>query len=192
MFSRPSSSFGAMTGSVIWLVPIALVASGAVIAISRHRGAERGSIIDRLVMIWLVASLSAVAILTLQPLSGGFGAPRPSSFNPISHIGRRDALDNVMLFLPVGFFAAIWWRSKPWPVAWATGLAASVSFTIELAQLILPIHRAASIHDVLSNTLGGFIGALAGLVVVRMARRSEPLPTGGHDRGDVQASLRRP
>jgi glycopeptide antibiotics resistance protein len=78
-----------------------------------------------------------------------------------------------VLFLPVGFFAALWWRSTSRPVVWAAGLAFTVSFAIEITQLVLPINRAASIHDVMFNTLGGLVGAMVGMLVVRMVRRSQ-------------------
>jgi glycopeptide antibiotics resistance protein len=90
----------------------------------------------------------------------------------MSRIGRKDALDNLVLFMPVGFFAALWWRSKPRPVVWAVSLAFTVSFAIEMTQLVLPIDRAASIHDVMFNTLGGLVGAMVGILVVHMVRRS--------------------
>jgi hypothetical protein len=163
---------GSIRLSVIWIAAIALVTSGAVIAISRQHGADRGSTVDRLVMVWLIAALAAVAILTLQPRLGGFRAARPSQFNPISRVDVQDALPNLVLFLPVGFFAALRWCSKARPIAWVAGLAFSLSLSIELAQWVLPINRAASIHDVLFNTVGGVIGAMAGILVARLARES--------------------
>jgi VanZ family protein len=157
---------------VVWVAPLAFVASGVVIAHSIQRGADQDSIVDRLAAVWLVAALAAVALLTLQPRSGGFAPPRPSNFNPLRRPDIRDAVANVALFLPVGFFAAVRWRSKPRPVAWATGFALLISAGIELTQRVLPIDRAASIHDVLFNTIGGFFGAVGAMVVIELARRS--------------------
>ena len=157
---------------VIWIAPVALVAGVVVVAVSLWRGVDRRVIIERLALVGLLAALGAAAALTLQPLDGGFDAPRASNFNPLSRFGRKDALDNVLLFLPFGFFAAVWWRSKPRPVLWATGLAFSASFGIEMAQWVAPINRAASIHDIMSNTLGGFPGALAAVFVMRLVERS--------------------
>jgi glycopeptide antibiotics resistance protein len=163
---------GSIFLSVLWVAAIALVVSGVVVAVSRQCGADRDSIAARLVMVWCIAALAVVAILTLQPRASGFRAARPSQFNPISRVDVHDALPNVVLFLPVGFFAAFLWRSKSRPVVWVTAFAFSVSFTVELAQWVLPINRASSIHDVLFNTLGGFIGALAGTFVARLVRES--------------------
>jgi hypothetical protein len=159
---------GSTVLSVMWIAATALVASCAVIAISRQRGADRGSIVHWLVMVWFTAALAAVVILTLQPGPGGFGAARPSRFDPISRIHTQDALDNVVMYLPVGIFGALLWSSKPRPVVWAAGFAFSVSLTVEVAQWVLPINRAATTHDVLFNTVGGLIGAVVGILVVRL------------------------
>ena len=173
MVSRFPSGIGSLVMAVIWIVPVAFAAGAVVVAVSRRRDADWGVIIDRLVMVGLVAALSAVAVLTLQPLSGtGFDAPRDPTLNPLSRIGRKDALDNLLLFLPVGFFAALWWRSRPRPILWAAGLAFAASFTIEMTQMVLPINRAASIHDVMFNTFGGFLGGLAAVLVVRLVQKS--------------------
>lgn len=173
MISRFPSGIGSLVMTVIWIVPVAFAAGAVVVAISRRREEDRGVIVDRLVIVGLLAALSAVAVLTLQPLGGsGFDAPRAAILSPTSRIGRRDALDNLVLFLPVGFFAALWWRSTSRPVVWAAGLAFTVSFAIEITQMVLPINRAASIHDVMFNTLGGLVGAMVGMLVVRMVRRS--------------------
>ncbi len=158
--------------SITWVAIIALVGIGVLVALSHRRGTNRGSSIDRLAIVFFVAALAVVVILTLQTGPSGFNAARPARLNPIYHPYMQDAVANVMLYLPVGFFAVVVWRSRPRPVVWATGLAFTLSLTVELAQWVLPIDRAATTHDVLSNTLGGFIGAAAGFLVVRLARRS--------------------
>lgn len=172
MIARFPSGIDSLVMTVIWIVPVALVAGVVVVAASRRRGADWSAVAQRLILVGLVASLAAAALLTLQPLGGGFDAPRSSSFNPLAPIRRKDALDNVLLFLPIGFFAALWWRSKPRPVGWAAGLAFSASFVIEMGQLVLPINRAASIHDVLFNTLGGLAGGMVAILVLQVVERS--------------------
>ena len=174
MISRFPSGIGSLVMAVIWIVPVALAAGAVVVAISRRREAGRGVIVDRLVMVGLLAALSAVVLLTLQPLAGaGFDAPRTPTLDPMSRFGRKDALDNLLLFLPIGFLAALWWRSRPRPVLWAAGLAFTVSFAIETTQLVVPINRAASIHDIMFNTVGGLVGGVVAVLVVRMVRRPE-------------------
>ena len=172
--------FGSILLSVAGVVAIAAVVSGAVLAGSRMNGADRDSIVGRLERIWLVASIAVVVVLTLQPGPDGFGSPLPSILNPLSRPSWGDAMANTILYLPVGFFATAVWRSKPRPVMWATGLAFSVSLVIELAQFVLPISRSAQIHDVVFNTLGGLIGALAGTAIVQRAGRT------GHHASEVR------
>ena len=119
---------------------------------------------------WLVASVAVVAVLTLQPGPGGFGAPLPSILNPFSRLYGADAIVNAILYVPVGFFAAVVWRLKTRPIVWATGFAFSVSLVVEFAQLVLPISRSAQFQDLVFNTLGGLVGALAAGLAVELAR----------------------
>jgi VanZ family protein len=165
--------FGAAYLSLVWIVAVALVATGAVLALGRRKGADERAVVGRVQAIWLSAALAAVAALTLQPGPGGFDAPLPSILNPISPLRVPDAVANVVLYLPVGFFAASVWRSKPHPMVWATGLAFALSLLIEFAQLVVPISRSAESHDVVFNTIGGLIGALAACWALRRSGTSE-------------------
>jgi VanZ family protein len=163
--------FGSPLVSIAWFTAVALVASGAVVAISLRRGAGRAVIVQRLEMTWLVASIGAAVILTLQPGPAGFGSALAPVLNPVSGVDEFDTVSNVVLCLPIGFFAALVWRSMARPVVWATGLAFSVSLSIELAQFVLPISRSAQTHDLILNTLGGLFGAVAGTVAARLVHR---------------------
>ncbi len=165
--------FGSPLVSVAWVAAIAVAVSGAVVVASRRRGLDRAAMVERLRMTWLVAALGAVAILTLQPGPAGFGSALPPIPNPFANTSWYDTVGNVILYLPVGFFAVLVWSGKPRPVAWATGLAFFVSLSIEGAQLLLPIGRSAQTHDVILNTLGGFIGAMAGSLAVQLVHRSD-------------------
>lgn len=157
----------------VGVVLVAAVAvSGALIAISHTRGFDRSGLVKRLEWVWLAASISAVAILTLQPGPDGFGSTLPALFNPLSGFSPRDAAANLALYVPVGFFAALTWRESGRPIVWATILAFGVSVSIEFAQLTLPIGRAAQVHDVVFNTLGGVVGGVMGVLVVGWVRQS--------------------
>ena len=171
MLSRILSYGVSIVLDVVWVVPVAVAASGAVIAISRRQDADRESIVDRLVTVWLVAALAAVALLTLLPRAGGSAPPRPSHFNPFRLVDTRDAVSNVALFLAVGFFGGLRWRSQPRPVVWVAVFSFCISAGIELVQWVVPIDRAASSHDVLFNTVGGLLGAVVAMIVVGLARR---------------------
>ena len=172
MVSRALAYFVSVALGVVWIAPVALAASGAVVAVSHRRGSDRAVIVDRLALVWLAAALVAVALLTLQPRGGGFAPPRDSILNPLRRPNKQDAFWNVAMFVPVGFFAALRWRSSARPVAWVTGFSFLVSAMIELIQRVAPIYRAASVHDVLFNTVGGFVGAVLALIVIDVVRRS--------------------
>lgn len=63
---------------------------------------------------------------------------------------------NIILFMPAGFFTAIfsirsrWWKSTFW--------AFFLSMTIEILQLF--VSRGTDVDDLILNTLGGFLGFL--------------------------------
>jgi glycopeptide antibiotics resistance protein len=157
--------------SVVSITTITLMASGAVILNSRRKAAAKASIVDQLLIVWSVAAVAAATILALSPGITRVGTSGLMQLNPISDVDVPDAIGNVLLYLPVGFSIAILWRSKSRPIARATGLAFSLSLALELAQSGLPISRVSSVHDVLFNTIGGFIGAVAGTLIVRVLHR---------------------
>lgn len=165
--------FVSITVSLVWIAVITLAISVAMTAILRRRGSGYGSIAERLRMVWLVAAITTVAVMTLQPGPDGFGAPLPSLPNPFAAVVLPDAIANVVLYLPLGFTATLLWTSKPRRVFMATGLALCVSLAIELAQWMVPISRSAQIHDVIFNTLGGFVGAVAAVLVLRATSTPE-------------------
>ena len=109
--------------TVAWIVAVAVVISGATVAISRRRGADRAAIVERLEMVWLIAAVGGVAILTLQPGPGGFGSALPPTRNPVSSATLSDTIANIVLYVPVGFFATLVWRRSERRVAWATASA---------------------------------------------------------------------
>jgi len=73
----------------------------------------------------------------------------------------ENALGNVLLFVPLGFLAVLALRRG---LATVTALAFGLSVLIEVSQLVLG-HRCADIEDVLLNTGGAFLGALATIAV---------------------------
>jgi glycopeptide antibiotics resistance protein len=76
---------------------------------------------------------------------------------------RAQFLANVAMFVPVGMIGAMWLPRRWWFVAamLAVGLSAGIEFT----QLVALPSRVADPMDVVSNGLGGFLGAtVVGLV----------------------------
>jgi glycopeptide antibiotics resistance protein len=86
---------------------------------------------------------------------------------------------NVALFVPLTFLGSVIDRRVTWEQWFGVGLA--VSGTIEYVQLMFLPGRSASLLDLASNTLGGLLGALLALRLVR--RREQPGPPSGSSDG---------
>lgn len=71
---------------------------------------------------------------------------------------------NVLLFVPFGFFLYLLIRKE----LLTTVLACITSIMIETMQYILPIGRVTNIDDVILNTIGGIIGMLFGVIVLKL------------------------
>lgn len=143
------------------------------------------------VRVGAIGALLLVIAITLDPL-GGVGAARTSTnwvpFATIADqitssvdvsVAVRNVLFNVLLFVPIG---AAWalvahQAGRTWLQAVAAG--AGLSLLIELAQLLLPLGRAVDVDDVLLNSLGVLLGALAGEAVRRIARSRHRMDTAG-------------
>lgn len=78
-------------------------------------------------------------------------------------VSRWDLILNLLLYVPLGFFATRWlgsrWRPA-WAVVLATVLGAGLSLFAELLQIFLP-QRFPSLLDLLANGAGTLAGALA-------------------------------
>ncbi len=77
--------------------------------------------------------------------------------------GRGDLLANLILYVPLGFFAAACLSAqlaRKWALVLTILLGAMLSCSVELAQLYIP-GRTSSVWDVYLNTAGSFVGALA-------------------------------
>ncbi|SDK35628.1 VanZ family protein [Lacicoccus qingdaonensis] len=83
-------------------------------------------------------------------------------------------LMNIILFIPFGLFLYILTR-KPFLT---TVLACLMSISIEVLQYVLPIGRISNIDDVILNTLGGIIGMLCGVLVLKLQIVYNILTTG--------------
>jgi glycopeptide antibiotics resistance protein len=72
---------------------------------------------------------------------------------------------NVRLFVPVGMIVVLVVR-RPW---WQAALVAVAgSAAVELVQLVPALHRDASLSDVVTNGVGGLLGAgIAGALARR-------------------------
>ena len=84
----------------------------------------------------------------------------------------KNVVGNLLLFIPLGFFATI---VTGRPVVQVTLAAAALSTCIELAQLGLG-RRWVDIDDVLLNTGGALLGALAAAAVIRLTEVTRETP----------------
>jgi VanZ family protein len=111
-----------------------------------------------------------IVYASLEPFSGWM-APLPGApfflFEPWpTRYTRFDIAINVAAYIPFGLFVALTGRHTPSVARFAIAMAVSalLSFTMETTQMFLP-SRDASTIDLISNTAGGALGGLAGVVL---------------------------
>ena len=114
----------------------------------------------------LAAALLGYIVLVIFLLTWNpFSLTLPEHLQLSFRIGPRDALANVLLFLPVGFLFRLG-QGRP---RGAILLGAAISAGIEAGQFFIP-ERTPSVVDVAMNTLGSWIGAgLYDLLSARIA-----------------------
>lgn len=113
----------------------------------------------------------AVLALTLYP----DGAPYPGiTCNPgLPYLSPTavESTANVLLFVPVSFFAGVLWRR---PVVAVLG-AVALSGAIELLQaLVVVIGRACDTGDWITNTVGAVVGGVLAASALTWHRRRTP------------------
>ena len=109
-------------------------------------------------LLFILYVMCLFEVVTLQDHNYGL-----SNYIPFKEIFRyeigsrlfiRNIIGNILLFLPYGYFAADYLKSKKvYSICFLTML---VSFTIEFVQL--KIGRTLDVDDVILNTLGGTLG----------------------------------
>lgn len=120
-----------------------------------------------LAWILAVAYLLVIAYASLQPFSGWWTPPaeirRFLSAPWPRYITLEDVLINIGAYVPLGFLLARAFMRRlgiPRAVLAAAALACALSISMEAVQMFMPA-RVASNVDVLTNGIGGLIGALA-------------------------------
>jgi glycopeptide antibiotics resistance protein len=114
----------------------------------------------------LAAALLGYIVLVIFLLTWNpFSLALPEDLQLSFRIGPRDALANVLLFLPVGFLFRLGQGSPRGAIL----LGAAISTGIEAGQFLIP-GRTPSVVDITMNTLGSWIGAgLYDLLSARIA-----------------------
>jgi len=117
----------------------------------------------------------AIAFASLQPFSPWIPPDGSIPFWPFApwplRFTRYDVIANVVAYVPLGVFTALWPRRAS-PVARAAlalGCGFALSFVLETLQMFTP-PRDASLVDLASNSAGALLGGLAGASLVRAHR----------------------
>jgi glycopeptide antibiotics resistance protein len=154
------------------------------------RRRDRGLTLQRAVReagadVLLALSLLAILALTVLPgLSPAAGPSAGRSLMPFEDLIRSlgpgmpsyavdlavgNLVANVLLFLPFGFALGLRFPTTP---RWRLVLLCTLlSASVEAVQLLGHLGRSADVTDVLTNTVGGFLGLLAAQGIVAMVRR---------------------
>jgi glycopeptide antibiotics resistance protein len=114
----------------------------------------------------VIASIFIVVVATLFPFNFSMVEEEDlrdffGNFKHSSHLG--DKIKNVILFIPFGFSLTCWLQTRRigflLKAILVTALSFSLSFTVETLQIFLP-SRETSPADLVTNSLGGFVGLL--------------------------------
>jgi VanZ family protein len=159
-----------------------LMEDHAVITLARRLTPQRRrtniGIIGISVLIILVATLSPFRFA----LDGQLADPAALFGRFLSGLTTNDdIINNLLLFMPLGFGLAGLWHRNGWR-AWqalllTVGCGALLSLTVELAQLFLP-GRSPTIRDLLTNSGGSGLGWLIWLAVQSALRSTRALIIG--------------
>jgi glycopeptide antibiotics resistance protein len=143
----------------------------------------------RLTRVWAVALgipfLAGLVLLTLTPSRVEDTVPNllDLALSTIHDLGwtaldfhRLEVLANVAVFVPIGILAFLLLPRRVGALAVAVGPLLSVG--IEATQRVALPHRAATVNDVLANSVGATAGVLlAVLCTLAFARPSVPHPS---------------
>jgi hypothetical protein len=141
-----------LAGLVVWFLARRRRAAGVASA-WRLSLAEVGMIYGTVPLVWL----------TMMPGSGAGIVPERVSLVPLRDLATMTKLGiagNLLIFAPLGFFAPMRFAQLA-SVPRILALAAGCSILVETAQYVLRLDRVSSIDDVLVNTAGAVLAALA-------------------------------
>ena len=184
--SNFASNFG---GQVLVVALIVMLAAVAAFLVRRRRGWIFA--VNPAATCLAVGSLAAIAVSTLTPRSNAGSSSGHVQLVPLATLRQylnhpADLLiyvgGNIAMFIPLGFFlylALAAHRDNGRPITAVGGMlrwslistvaCAVVSAGVEVLQV--PIwSRSSDVDDVLTNTFGGLLGAVAGVVALYLIR----------------------
>ncbi len=130
---------------------------------------------DLLLKTILYLNIVGIIWVTLMPIilnlgelfNGGYRPMHMAAFEDLA-LGRPQALLQVVLntimLLPLGFLLPLIYDFKPLK---ALAIIFLTSLVIEVIQPLLSSHRSSDITDLITNTLGGFIGIFMYEVIIK-------------------------
>ncbi|HEY6609186.1 MAG TPA: VanZ family protein [Candidatus Limnocylindria bacterium] len=156
--------------TAIALLLLVVGAGFVVLAVRLMRGSAQQDGDAMMRNLALAAAVAIIVIATLVPTSG---RNEPSDLNlvPFSNVLRalagRESLRfaivelaaNIVLFVPLGM--ALRWRFPSLGVMRIALGALAISLVVEVLQGVTGFGRSVSTTDLITNTLGGVVGALA-------------------------------
>lgn len=156
--------------SVAVLLFAVAAGTASLISARRHRSTRLGALTG--VRVLLVGAAVAVVAVTQVGLHGGPGinlVPFRGIEDELDNVNRQlgilNLVGNVAMFVPVGLLtpAATGWR-------WGRTVLAGASTSVALEVVQVFTGRSGDVDDVLLNTVGTGLGAVAGVLVARLLR----------------------
>jgi glycopeptide antibiotics resistance protein len=151
--------FGTFTGVALGMVVALPVAALAVLVLARRRGGVRTALAD----VGMIYGTVPLVWLTLLPGShAGTGPGRVSliPFRDLLSTSPPQIVGNLLIFAALGFFGPIRFTALA-SVRRVLLPAAACSTLIEVSQYVFRLDRVSSVDDVLLNTAGAGLAALA-------------------------------
>ncbi|MEU0194505.1 VanZ family protein [Streptomyces afghaniensis] len=165
MAGRWHGCFDTFNGVVLMTLAALPLAALVVWALARRRHAAgvtspwRKSLAD----VGMVHGTVPFLWLTMMPGAGAGTVPARVSLVPLRDLvtmGPLGIVGNLLVFAALGFFAPMRF-SAPASVPRILALGAGCSVLVETAQYVLRLDRVSSVDDVLLNTAGAVLAALA-------------------------------
>ena len=161
------SWIGSYTGIVILTLAAFPLAALTVWALARRRRslgvtpawAWRSSLAE----VGIISGTVPWVVMTMLPGSGAGAVSSRMSLVPLRDLltmPTYQVVGNLLIFASVGFFAPVRFAVLA-SIPRILALAAAGSILIETAQYVLPLDRVSSVDDVLLNTAGAGLAALA-------------------------------